>query len=288
MFNKRKHKDRKDFCKSCLQCFSSENVLNEHKKDCLLINGAQNVKLEKGFTEFKNFNKQIPVPFKIYADFDCLLKGVDCGVDNECFSYTKKYQDHIPCSFAYKVVYVDNKFSKDIVLYRGKNAILQFIMSILKEYDYCKSVVKKHFNKNLVMTAEQIEEFERTNICWICGKLIDFDEKVRDHCHITGKYRVCAHWSYNTNLTISKKIPVIFHNLKGYGSHLIFKELSKFNRKISVIPNGLEKYMSFTLNNNIVFIDSMLLMNSWLDKLVKYLGSENFKYLSEVFSGEKL
>ena len=99
---------------------SCENVLNRHKEDCLLINCKQNVKLEKGFIEFKNFSKQIHVPFKIYADFECLLKNVDGGVDNEFFSYTKKYQDHIPCSFAYKVVCVDNKFSKDVVLYRGK------------------------------------------------------------------------------------------------------------------------------------------------------------------------
>ena len=62
---------------------------------------------------------------------------------------------------------------------------------------------------------------------------------------------------------------MIFHNLRGYDSHLMFKELSRFDRKISVIPNGLEKYMSFTLNVNIVFIDSMLFMNSSLDRLAK-------------------
>ena len=158
----------------------------------------------------------IPVPFRIYADFECLLKSVDCGINNDCFSYTSKYQDHIPCSFAYKVNCVDNKFSKDVVLHRGKNAILKFISCIFKEYTYCKKVIKKHFNKNLVMTAEQNEKFERTNICWICGKLIEIgDNKVRDHCHITGKYRGVAHWSCNINLKISKKVPVIFHNLRG-------------------------------------------------------------------------
>ena len=269
-------------------------MLNEHQKDCLLINRGRNVKLEKGFIEFKNYSKQIPIPFKIYADFECLLKSVDIGVDNECFSYTRKYQDHIPCSFAYKVVCIDDKFSKDIVLYRGKNAVFKFIRSIrstfkdFKKSGYCRGVIKKHFNKNLVMTAEENEKFEMTNICWICGKLISFDDnKVRDHCHITGKYRGAAHWSCNINLKDSKKVHVIFHNLKGYDSHLIFKELSKFNCKISVIPNGLEKYMSFSLNN-LVFIDSMLFMNNTLDKLVKNLGSEDFKYLSEVFSNEKL
>ena len=249
-----------------------------------MINKEQNIKLEKGFIEFKNFNRQIPAPFKIYANFECLLKSCDLGVD-DCFSYTKKYQDHVPCSFAYKVVRIDNKFSKDVVLYRGKNAVFKFIRSIFKEYGYCKSVIKKHFNKNLVMSVEEKEEFERNNIYWICHKLIENTEnKVRDHCHITSKYTGAAHWSCNINLKISRKIPVIFHNLKGYDSHLIFKELNKFNCKISVIQNGLEKYMGFSLNNNLVFIDSMLFMNSSLDKLVKIL---NFKYLSEVFSGEK-
>ena len=138
------------------------------------------------------------------------------------------------------------------------------------------------------MSAEENEEFERANICWICGKLINFDNKVRDHCHITGKYRGAAHWSCNINLKICEKVLVIFHNLNGYDSHLIFKKLSKFDCRGSVISNGLEKYMSFTVKKNLIFIDSMLFMNSSLDKLVKNLGSEDFKYLSEVFKGEIL
>ena len=77
MFHKTKSKNKKYFCKSCLQCFSSKNVLTEHKEDCLSINGAQSVKLEKGATEFKHYFKQIPVLFKIYADFDSNLEGVE-------------------------------------------------------------------------------------------------------------------------------------------------------------------------------------------------------------------
>ena len=169
-----------------------------------------------------------------------------------------------------------------------KNAVFRFIISISKEYDYCRKVTKKYFYKNLTMSTSENELFERSNICCICGKLIDFDQKVRDHFHITGKYRGAAHWSCNINLKISKKVPVIFHNLEGYDSHLIFKELSKFKCKIRVIPNGLEKHMSFTLNNNIVFIDSMLFMNSSLDKLVKSLSSEDFKYLSEIYGDKEL
>ena len=112
------------------------------------------------------------------------------------------------------------------------------------------------------------------------------NNKVRDHCHITGKYRNAAHNFCDVNLKITKKVFVILHDLKGCDSHLIFQELNKLNRKILVIPNGLEKYMSFTLNNNVVFIDSMLFLNSSLDKLVKNLSDEDFKYLSEEFSGE--
>ena len=114
---------------------------------------------------------------------------------------------------------VDDKFSKDVVLYREQNDVLKFIECIFKEYDYCISVIKNRFNKNLVMTAEQV--FQKCNICWVCGKLIDLDDKARDHCHITGKYRGSSHWSCDINLKISKKVPVIFHNLKGYDSHLI-------------------------------------------------------------------
>ena len=222
----------------------------------------------------------IPRPFKIYADFECILKNVDIGINNDCFSYISKHQDHIPCSFAHKLVCIDDKYSKDVVLYRGKNSLFKFIQSIFNEYSYCKNIMKKYFNKNLIMSIKEEEKFEKTEICWICNKLIEND-KVRDHCHITGKYRGAAHWNCNINMKISKKLPKIFHNLSGYDSHLIIKELSKFNCNINVIPNGLKKYMNFSLGKNIVFIDSMLFLNSSLDKLVKNLNE--FKYLSKVF-----
>ena len=96
------------------------------------------------------------------------------------------------------------------------------------------------------------------------------------------------HWSCNVNFQLTKKVPVIFHNLRGYDSHLIFNELDKFDVKIKVIPNGLEKYMAFFLNKNLVFIDSMQFMNSSLDKLVKNLSDEDFKYLVEEFGPEYL
>ena len=126
----------------------------EHKENCLIINGKQTVKLKSSSISFKNYLKQTPVLFKIYAYFECLLRGVKSSGNNNG-SYTEKYQDHIPCSFSYKVVCVDNKFSKKVVPYRGKNAVYKFIEAILKEYDYCKKMIKKHFNKDLIMSAEE-------------------------------------------------------------------------------------------------------------------------------------
>ena len=92
MFHKTKNKNKKWFCKSCLQCFSSENILIKHKENCLSINGKQSVKLEEGIINSENYFKQIPVPFKICADFECNLKKVKCNEG----SYAEKYQDHFP------------------------------------------------------------------------------------------------------------------------------------------------------------------------------------------------
>ena len=86
MFNKTKNKNKKWFCKSCLQCFSAKNVLAKYKEDCLSINAVQSVKVEEGTIEFENYFKQIPVPFKIYADFECNLESAEVYEG----SYTKK------------------------------------------------------------------------------------------------------------------------------------------------------------------------------------------------------
>ena len=141
MCNKTKNKNKKYFYKCCLQCFSSGKILIKHKEKCLVINGKQSVKLKSGSISFKNYFKQLPVPFKIYADFECILQSVKSS-DKNSSSYTEKYQDHIPCSFAHKFVWVDNKFSKRVALCRRKNAVYRFIKAILEEYDYCKKMIK--------------------------------------------------------------------------------------------------------------------------------------------------
>ena len=98
------------------------------------------------------------------------------------------------------------------------------------------------------MTEEEEEDlFQKSNNCWICKIFINNnnEEKVRDHCHVTCKFRDASHRNYDVNFQLTKKVPAIFRNLRGYDSHLVFNELDKFDVKIKMIPNGLEKHMAF-------------------------------------------
>ena len=112
--------------------------------------------------------------------------------------------------------------------------------------------MNKHFNKELVMTKEDKENLKNSTKCWICNNdYVNNDVKVKDYCHITGKYRGSVHRDCNINVKLNRKIPAVFYNLRTYDSHLIMQELGKFSLKINFITNGLEKYMSFTTNNKL-------------------------------------
>ena len=142
------------------------------------INGKQSV-------ELKNYFKQIPVPFKTYPDSECDLRGAE-SYESSC---TKNYQDHISCSFASKVVCIDDRFTKPIVVFIGENAAHEIIKAILQEYKYCKKIMNKHLNKNLI---------KKTNIYFNKVTVFGFvneedEEKIRDHFHVTGKFRGAAH-----------------------------------------------------------------------------------------------
>ena len=308
MYNKTKHKEKKHFCMHCLQCFSSERVLNDHKVICIQVNGEQAIKMpEKGdnILKFNNFHKQQPVPFVIYADFEAIAEKVQgCQPDPSKLnnkSYTEAYQRHTDCGYGYKVVCCyDDKYTKPLQIYRGEKAVYKFMEKMLEEVKYCKKVMKTFFNKPLKMTKEDEEKFEKATTCHICDKkYTEKDVRVRDHCHITGEYRGSAHQDCNLKLKIEPdniKIPVIFHNLRGYDSHFIMQQIGEIVKKhtyknkqmnINAIPNNMEKYMAFMLGNHLTFIDSFQFMSSSLDKLVSNLPTEAFKYTSKKFKGSK-
>ena len=177
---------------------------------------------------------------------------------------------------------------------------------MLKEVEYCKAVVKKMFNEPLVITEDEEMRFKLMDKVNICGeKYTDKDVRVRDHCYITGKFRSSAHQECNLKLRIkpeSLKIPVIFHNLRGYDSHFIMQQIGKIvngyaykDKKgkdqpltINAIPNNMGKYMAFMLGNHLTFIDSFQFMSSSLDKLVNNLPKDDLIYTSKVFKGKKL
>ena len=317
MYNQTKHKNKRHFCMYCLQCFSSERILANHVNNCLTINGNQAINMPKqgeNILRFNNFHKQLPVPFVIYADFEAITKKVQgCEQSEEMKkkknkrSYTEAYQTHEDCGSAYKVVCCyDDKYSKPIQMYRGENAIYKFMEKMLEEVEYCKAVIKKQFNKRLVMTKDDEQHFITMDGCHICGE--NYDEKdvrVRDHCHITGKFRGSAHQECNLKLRIRPediKIPVIFHNLCGYDSHFLMQQIGEIAKKheytnkkgekqdlnINAIPNNMEKYMAFMLGNHLTFIDSFQFMNSSLDKLVSNLPKDDLIYTSKVFKGKRL
>ena len=308
MYNQTKHKERKHFCMHCLQCFSSDRVLNNHKDNCIQVNGTQAIKMptkDNNILKFNNFHKQQQVPFVIYADFEAITEKIHGCQQEGNKSYTEAYQRHTDCGYGYKVVCCyDDKYTKPIQLYRGEKAVYKFMENILEEVKYCKKVMKKHFNKPLIMTELDEQEFEKATTCHICDKkYTEKDIRVRDHCHITGEFRGSAHQECNLKLRINPeeiKIPVIFHNLRGYDSHFIMQEIGaivknntytkngkEIKMNINAIPNNMEKYMAFMLGNHLTFIDSFQFMSSSLDKLVSNLPAEALKYTNKIFRKEK-
>ena len=140
------------------------------------------------------------------------------------------------------------------------------------------------------MTIENEENYQNLQNCWICDqKIINDKDKARDHCHITGKYSGTAHKECKSKLRIPRKLPIIFHNLKGYDGHIIFRELNNFkNIDIPVSPKSDERYTSIIANNSIVFLDSLQFLKGSLDSLAGNLKDDDFKHLLSEFPEDKL
>ena len=154
------------------------------------------------------------------------------------------------------------------------------------------------------MTEVDEQHFKTMDGCYICGeKYTDKDVHVRDHCHITGKFRGSADQECSLKLRIKPenlKIPIIFHNFRGYDGHFIMQQIGEIANKhgytnkkgekqdlsINSVPNNMEKYMAFMFGNHLTFIDSFQFMSSSLDKLVSNLPKDDLIYISKVFKGK--
>ena len=137
------------------------------------------------------------------------------------------------------------------------------------------------------MTSEDEEIYNNSHICWIWKQEL-YMNKVRDHCHVTFRFRGAAHNKCNINLRPSRKLPIMFHILQGYDGHMSFEELNDFVVNIGVIPKGINKYMSIIVTRHITFIDSLQFYNGSLDTLASNLNNEDFKHLTSECGIDKL
>ena len=172
MFNFSQHKSKKYFCMHCLECFYSEHHLENHKEECLVYNGTQKIEMPEPGTKvyFKNHQKQLPVPFVIYADFEAITKKIDTCSPSQEKSYTHAYQRHEASGFGYKVVcHYDKQYSKPVMIYRGENVVEKFIENLFEEVKNCQEVIERDFQKPLVM-KEKEKLFETSKKCWICDR----------------------------------------------------------------------------------------------------------------------
>ena len=259
-----KDKKPKVFCRRCLNHFPNNEkleVLKEYcaRKECVKIempeiktdkNGEEAIKPE---ISFKNWNRMMKVPFVIYTDFEAFLVNVDsCEPDNRS-SFTETYQKHQPCRFSYKIVCpeeIGKLMPKSLLkplVYRAKNTdedVAQIFVNQL-EMDICKIFKVFDCQKKMIFTRYDMTKFTKSTKYWICNGLLG-EDKVRDHCHFTGKFRVAAHSSCNLKFKKPKFTPVFFHNLRGYDSHLFVTKLGKSKGDITCIPNNEENYFSFS------------------------------------------
>ena len=308
------HKGTRHICLNCFNSFKTPKALETHKNYCYENESVKiNMPPPGTFLRFKNFLHSEKAPFAIYADFESLIKPMDnCNPDPNK-SYTKKYQKHEPISFSYYIECFDNNLCKEIFNDDTKRKQLKCYTKTKPENEdaidvfikWLEDDVKAIANikpKEMIFTKEDEKHYDKASDCWICGEYLGND-RVRDHCHYTGRYRGPAHNSCNLKYRKPKSVSVFFHNLSGYDSHLFFKKLGSSNKKenIKCIPNNEEKYITFTKTIitrqytnkkgenkdktfDIVFKDSLKFMSSSLGALVNNLPKDAFINLLKYFT----
>ena len=304
-----KHKSKLYFCLNCLNGYDKPEKLENHKEYCSENESVKiNMPPPNTYLKFKNFLHSEKAPFAIYADFESLIKPMDNCDPDPNKSYTKKYQKHEPISFSYYI----KSFNESVYESRIKGYIKEKpedpdAMDIFIKW--LEEDVKAIANievKKMIFTEEDQKQFNKASDCWICGEDLGND-RVRDHCHFTGRYRGAAHNKCNLKYRKPNNIPVFFHNLAGYDSHLFIKKLGTTGIKeenLDCIPKNEEKYISFSksivtgqytnkkgeIKNKtfkIVFKDSLKFMSTSLGALVNNLPKDAFKNLLKHYTEEQ-
>ena len=289
---------QKHCCHHCLNPFQSEKAYKNHlEKGCMASEGQQTKMPNKDtYIEFEKHNAKLPCPFVIYGDFECLTTNSNTEIKGtygtegalSCSGSSAPrgtYQEHKPCGYMLNVVSrIDNTCKP--YLYRGEDCMKQFVEQLteIKKDIFEKMNVNKPMDE---LTNEQKLEFKLSSHCSICGKKFEpDDEKVRGHCHFTGKYRGAAHVKCNLDYSFRYfKIFILFHNLKNYDAHLIIARANELNielnqnKRIEVIAQNSEKFITFSFGA-CQLKDSFAFLTASLEKLVrlnKYEGNEKIK-----------
>ena len=302
------HKSKNYFCLNCLNGYDTPEKLEKHKEYCGEKESIKIIMPEpNSFIKFKNYLYSERAPFVIYADFESLLKPMDTCEPNPNKSFTLKYNKHEPVSFVYYIKsFNENVYKSTLRSYVKENEEDPDVIDVFINWleDDVK-IISKLGNKPMKITPEEQEQFKQASHCWICGKFINLKNRVRDHCHYTGRYRGAAHNRCNLKYSKPNNISVFFHNLSGYDSHLFIKKLNTTMGAIDCIPNNEENYISFsktiisgeyknkhgeTKNKyfKIVFKDSMKFLKSSVEALVNNLPEDGFNNLEKYFITEQV
>ena len=235
-------------CKRCFSYFTKEELLQKHILYCS-NNETVSVKMPQPNTmlHFKNYYKQIPIPFVVYADFECFTKPMNTCSPNPKESYNYNYQKHEPSGFCFYIKgVVDTKF-KPIIYTKTKEDEDISKVFVEKLTEVTKGIYNDFYRRPIPLRLTRAEQksFDEAETCHICKKEL-LDDKVRDHCHFTGQYRGAAHNSCNLQCRKPMILPVIFHNLQEYDAHLFIKQLACLPGELNCIPSTEEKYISLS------------------------------------------
>ena len=303
-----KHNHKLYFCLNCLNGYDEPEKLEKHKEYCSEEESIKiNMPSPDTYIKFKNFLYSERAPFAIYADFESIVKPLDTCEPDPNKSYTLKYQKHEPVSFVYYIKsFNENVYKSKLRSYVKENEedpdVIDVFINWLEED---VKIISGLGNEKMVITEEEEEQFKQASDCWICHKKLNLEDRVRDHCHYTGRYRGAAHNICNLKYSKPNNISVFFHNLTGYDSHLFIKKLGITEGAIDCIPNNEENYISFsktiktgeytnkrgeTKNKyfKIIFKDSLKFMASSLEALVKNLPEGALNNLNKYFTPEQV